>query len=410
MKLSTKRFSFLSSIHFWRLSLFISIFVFITFVVALKINLLQLTVSQHYFKGHSPSVIRVDGNDFIGELLPLPTRRIPTSKTASVHLKGDEVYFVEQRYDFEKIWQASELGKSLDQIEPFIDFNGGIKQHFYFNNHEFILATLKTKSSEECYFSSLINLSIKSEIFRTPCLPKSMLFDFNGIGGGYAERGGLLYLAIGAPEYTSASVRKFAQDPKSPYGKVIIFDQKRLKSKPKDLYEFKIFTSGHRNPQGMVNIDGEIFEIEHGPKGGDEINFLSKESNYGWPIYSLGSAYPSEQGIRYKIADGAANFKMPMFAFIPSVGSSDIRSCPDVIANRYQPMGCLLVSSLRAQSLFVVLFDKKTRTAISVEKLLVGMRIREFAKNTGDRIIFSVDDAAKGTSGIYELNIKNDFQ
>jgi hypothetical protein len=57
-----------------------------------------------------------------------------------------------------------------------------------------------------------------------------------------------------------------------------------------------------------------------------------------------------------------------------------------------------------------VLFDKKTRAAISVEKLLVGMRIREFAKNSGNRIIFSVDDAAKGTSGIYELKINNDFE
>ena len=80
-----------------------------------------------------------------------------------------------------------------------MDFSGEIKQHFYFYNYKFIFVSLKTKSSEGSYFSSLVHLSIKSEIFRTPCLAKSMLFDFNGNGGGYAGRDGLLYLAIGSP-------------------------------------------------------------------------------------------------------------------------------------------------------------------------------------------------------------------
>lgn len=355
------------------------------------------------------SLNRIDANDFIINQVSLKTDQIPTSKTASIHLNSalnSEINIVEQRYDFLKIWNENNLETLMGEFEPFLDFNGGIKQHFYFDGNQFIFATFKRKSSDSCYFASLINLTTKTEVFRTPCLVKEAMFDFNGIGGGYAVKDGRLYLAVGAPEYTSSSVRQFAQDPKSPYGKVITFDKQKLLTRPKDIFAFDTHTIGHRNPQGMVNLDGELYEIEHGPKGGDEINFLTKGGNYGWPIYSLGSPYPSENVSPYRVVSESSHFKSPMFAFVPSIGSSDIRGCPAVISNRYKPLGCLLVSSLRAQSLFVVLFEKKTHAVMSVEKLRVDMRIREFARNSGDRVIFSVDDAAKGTSGIYELKIE----
>ena len=44
-----------------------------------------------------------------------------------------------------------------------------------------------------------------------------------------------------------------------------------------------IFSKGHRNPQGLENINNKIFSTEHGPKGGDELNIITKNSNYGGP-------------------------------------------------------------------------------------------------------------------------------
>ena len=45
----------------------------------------------------------------------------------------------------------------------------------------------------------------------------------------------------------------------------------------------EIYSSGHRNPQGLfVSSEGWVFETEHGPKGGDELNFVEKGGNYGW--------------------------------------------------------------------------------------------------------------------------------
>ena len=56
-----------------------------------------------------------------------------------------------------------------------------------------------------------------------------------------------------------------------------------------DNYKKIIFSKGHRNPQGLLNIDNKnILSTEHGPYGGDEINKIIFGKNYGWPIASYG--------------------------------------------------------------------------------------------------------------------------
>jgi aldose sugar dehydrogenase len=55
----------------------------------------------------------------------------------------------------------------------------------------------------------------------------------------------------------------------------------------------EIFTWGHRNPQGLTlhPQTGKIWEVEHGPKGGDELNILKAGANYGWPLVTYGVNY-----------------------------------------------------------------------------------------------------------------------
>ncbi|WP_431111704.1 PQQ-dependent sugar dehydrogenase, partial [Winogradskyella poriferorum] len=54
-----------------------------------------------------------------------------------------------------------------------------------------------------------------------------------------------------------------------------------------------IFSFGHRNPQGLAlpPETGQLWEHEHGPRGGDEINIIQKGKNYGWPILTYGINY-----------------------------------------------------------------------------------------------------------------------
>jgi len=55
----------------------------------------------------------------------------------------------------------------------------------------------------------------------------------------------------------------------------------------------EIFSFGHRNPQGLAMhpVTGRIWEVEHGPRGGDELNLLKAGANYGWPLATHGIDY-----------------------------------------------------------------------------------------------------------------------
>ena len=103
-------------------------------------------------------------------------------------------------------------------------------------------------------------------------------------------RDGKLYLTVGERQE-----QERAQDPLDHAGKVLRLNDDG--TAPGDnpfagdpAYLPEIYTLGHRSPQGLaVNPDtGEIWETEHGPLGGDEINVLKPGANYGWPLVSYG--------------------------------------------------------------------------------------------------------------------------
>lgn len=267
------------------------------------------------------------------------------------------------------------------------DLHGGIKQYFRLSKQEFALLGLKVG---DCVYGSFVNITKKIEILRMPCLPDSGNADLNGLGGGYSFDGDTLLLAVGAPEADSTAIRKLAQDMSSPYGKVIRFKKTDLERAQKG--KFEIFSLGHRNPQGMSEIDGSVYLVEHGPKGGDEINLIKKANNYGWPVYSLGTSY--NERLLYKSAESpGANpkFSSPIFSFVPSIGISDITGCPKIVATRYAPLQCLLVSSLRANSLYIILIERNRQAIASVEKIEFDERIREFVKNSKDETYILTD-------------------
>ena len=91
--------------------------------------------------------------------------------------------------------------------------------------------------------------------------------------------------------FSSGEYRKrlLAQDNQSIFGKILLID-----TNSKDV---EIFSKGHRNPQGLYynQKDEVVLSTEHGPAGGDEINKIIRDKNYGWPIASY--------GIHYKCAD-----------------------------------------------------------------------------------------------------------
>ena len=99
------------------------------------------------------------------------------------------------------------------------------------------------------------------------------------------------------------------------YGKTIKINIKKRIS--------EIFTSGHRNTQGLIFSSrlNMILETEHGPEGGDEINVILKNKNYGWPIVSYGMKYNQKPNEKQNIHFGQhEKYEKPLFTFIPSIG------------------------------------------------------------------------------------------
>lgn len=85
-----------------------------------------------------------------------------------------------------------------------------------------------------------------------------------------------------------------------------------------------IWSYGHRNPQGLViGTDGQIWDTEHGPRGGDELNLILKGRNYGWPVVSHGINYSGAAlGVPWPDLAGPAaeklDIQMPTMIWLPS--------------------------------------------------------------------------------------------
>jgi glucose/arabinose dehydrogenase len=84
-----------------------------------------------------------------------------------------------------------------------------------------------------------------------------------------------------------------------------------------------IWTYGNRNPQGLAfsPVTGELWEAEHGPRGGDELNILNPGHNYGWPVITYGLNYDGTP-----ITDHTAQDRMdqPIMYWVPSIATSPI--------------------------------------------------------------------------------------
>lgn len=144
------------------------------------------------------------------------------------------------------------------------------------------------------------------------------------------------------------SSQRAAMDPNWDLGKIVQIDLRSLES--------SIFASGLRNPQGLVVMrDGRIFSTEHGPQGGDEINFVHQGANYGWPLVSYGVNYgfPRSVWATDPHPGGHSGYTRPSFAFVPAIGISNLAQ-PDPQEFPNWSDNDLFLISLRAGTLFHV--------------------------------------------------------
>ncbi len=288
-------------------------------------------------------------------------------------------------------------------LDIFLEKNGGVKSILNINGKKYAL--ISNKNNINCYYASIVNLESGKKIFSTKCLPDFDKTDFNGLGGAYIEDEKNIFLSIGSPEWNSKKIRNLAQDTESIYGKIIRLDKKSFVKDEIKSTDYDIFSIGHKNPQGMVLVQDKIFSVEHGPQGGDEINLIIENNNYGWPIVSYGTRYNNGKGFKKNIK----KFNNPIFTFLPSVAPSSINKCPKNLQNYYTNNYCLLMLTLRGMSIYVILIDKEKLNLISLEQFKIGQRLRHFGLNKSNEI-FQMNDffyISVDGEGIYKMIFKD---
>lgn len=111
----------------------------------------------------------------------------------------------------------------------------------------------------------------------------------------------------------------------------------------------EIYSYGHRNIQGLVvdPVTQDIWATEHGPRGGDELNFVEPATNYGWPVVSQGRSYRTEdvyEFSEYRTLDGMTD---PFYVLSPTLAPSGLAMVTSDKFPRWK--GNLLAGGLRAE-------------------------------------------------------------
>ena len=175
-----------------------------------------------------------------------------------------------------------------------------------------------------------------------------------------------------------------AQEIDNPFGKIyrtmedgkVPSDNPFVDQKAKGSHVAAMWSLGHRNPQGLaVDLAGNLWDTEHGPRGGDEVNLIKRGANYGWPVIAFSINY-NDAPFRTPWPKEGQNLELPAFRWLPSTGASGL----DTSKGNAFPLwkGDLLAGGLVGQNLDRL--RMKDGKLVDREEILHGMgRIRDVA-------------------------------
>ena len=165
----------------------------------------------------------------------------------------------------------------------------------------------------------------------------------------------------------------------------------------------EIWSYGHRSPQGLAihPITGDLWESEHGPQGGDELNLVEPGNNYGWPVVGRGVNYgafgrPIHVGISEEGMTSPTNF------WVPSIATSGLM----IYSGDKFPMwvGDIFSGGLIGEQLARVHLDDEYRNVVMEETLAYDMgRIRDVRQGPDGYIYLAISDRQAGPSPIVRL-------
>jgi len=291
----------------------------------------------------------------------------------SISGEGKTVYFDKKNLLKEQL-EFKELPNNINEI---LEENNlqliGIRDLFFYKNQIFI--SMMTKNEDGITINVYnANLNYKKINFKIFFETKEYWQTYNVFSGGRLEnyKDDKILFSIGFAKNYDAP-----QDKNSFLGKIIAID---LNSK-----NYELISYGHRNPQGLYfhKDKNVVINTEHGPKGGDEVNLnflnLEEDKNFGWPRVSYGKPYPGDEKIfdsdTFKKSHKELGFIEPIKYYDPSIGISEVIH---LNRNSFCASDCIWISSLRANSIYILEFDEDFKKVINKGRIyLEGHRIRD---------------------------------
>ncbi len=225
-------------------------------------------------------------------------------------------------------------------------------------------------------------------------------------GAAVAFRDNLLYLSVGDRQRMTP-----AQDPNSPLGKILRMtldgkpapgnpnagktgaatipiirpptDTEQAKTAPvvreytfsgPNLTPSYTWASGFRTPYGMTFApNGDLWEVEHGPGGGDELNLILPGKNYGWPVASYG---PNYNQVAIPSPDTRPDLAKPVIQWTPVIAPGNLAFVRGPIFKSWEGFG--LAAGMGSKSLTRIVFDGKGG-ARAAERYDIGFGVRDVA-------------------------------
>ena len=155
------------------------------------------------------------------------------------------------------------------------------------------------------------------------------------------------------------------------------------------------WSTGHRTPYGLAFApDGQLWELEHGPRGGDELNLIKRGKNYGWPLVSYGVNY---DGVPIPRPDTRPDLVKPVIYWVPVIAPGNLMFYKGKMFPQWN--GSALLSGLVSEGIIRVTFDGKGG-ATAVQRWNVGKRVRDI-EEAPDGSLWMLEDASPG--GLYHL-------
>lgn len=162
----------------------------------------------------------------------------------------------------------------------------------------------------------------------------------------------------------------------------------------------EIWSYGHRNPQGLIvhPTTGDVWETEHGPQGGDELNLILPGKNYGWPVVGFGVNYGAGKAIHAgTMAPGMENAKN---VWVPSIATSGLLLYTGTRFPEWR--NSLFVGGLAGQKLVRVTLDGQ-RAEVADNLMKNQGRIRDVRQGPDGLIYLAIDDQGGQPTPIVRL-------